>query len=282
MNKRILAAALCLAATSASAQVPPNILTPDYWRNFDWANVENSKVWNLPGFVDESEPNIGFFSKKMEVIIDKTDYRLNTMKIDSQGSKGRSISLNLISFPSTQCENYTQQYAAKFGGGFEKVDNTTIFAKDLAMYSQKSMKNVGNTLISISCNRPGNQGEDNGEYTSFAIAFSEQRPIKKPIALQCTRKIRFLSDGSSQPLPAFSFIFREDSKMVLGLDRVMIANTENQSPMEVSFKVRNKNLETLYTVNRSNGTLSGVVEDEGKFVANVEGACQLYSDNKLF
>jgi hypothetical protein len=279
-NKKtlIIICLLPFPAISYSYELSSVYFDPNYWKNFDWVNAEQSALWKLPDFKAESTSEIS------NVIL----YRKSqSFSFDSQGFKADINKLNKADYPFTtiispqqvnnsSCELLYSKLVKVFGSSSEMMDNTFNF---FGSHVEKNWQwDIGTTRVTISC---GDNGENSSKFASIRYEhLDSMSKIEKPIHLNCSRRHRIFLDGHQsdwtnlKPLTISVFPYY---KVITNADKYVITTINKFSDSLINFTLKNDSIESEYSISRIDGSLSGL----GKSLKNsamqsiLEGSCEV-------
>lgn len=280
VSKKILIifSLLSVPAFSYSNELASIYLDQNYWKNFDWANAEQSLLWKLPNYITEPTSeisNVILYRKSQSFSLDNQAFTADINKLN-RADYPYTTTISPQQINNSSCELLNSKLVKVFGSSSEMMDNTFNF---FGSHVEKNWQwDIGNTRVTLSC---GDAGESTSKYTTIRYEHLDSiSKMEKPIHLNCSRRHRIVIDGHQgdwtnlKPLTISVFPYY---KVITNADKYVMTTINKFSDSLINFTLKNDLIESEYSISRIDGSLSGSGKSlkQSAMQSRVEGSCEV-------
>lgn len=269
-------------------------LDPTFWKNMDWGRPETSPLWQLPGWRQingerHSGGVIALTERKISISGEEFEARWIAHNINGR----RSLATGFADVKSrNRCSQIAGILRTQFGPPI--INDGTInssFSPEtpLNIVTIDYQWDLGNTRISALCF--GMDGKDalkgselkmDFVWTANYSSIADQPKLIQKFALRCSQKISIMG-REAEDLPELSFWVDIKNKNILNGHNIVLSSPKSFRSDDgvIEFSINSKNFNssppftvTHYVLNRMNGSLDGMEEQDRLHGVRIAGRCE--------
>lgn len=266
---------LLLISTQLNAAANGPYFSNAFWKNFDWSKVEQSVLYTDPLFQPKNngvEVDGKVYEKYRDIQINGRDFVQSVVKHEG-GNNQRTFGISLKERKFAMCEVVRRDLDKAFGKKRIFIDSS--YGGVMPMRKHSWEWSVGSSLVQLECVSMG--GGD--KFSNVSVTFAPNDDYFKTqvsIALDCSRNISYVGDGSSEQLSPMQFIVLPEEKLLLNLDRMIIGEVSEITSSHIQFVMARDNVTMDFRVSRYDRRLTGTAKSNpgDALIGNFHGECK--------
>jgi hypothetical protein len=257
----------------------------EFWKRFDWATAEESKLWqsNQWRVFDGKQDNVATFTKKGDVTLFGTKYTANFAYLnDGKSLPHYAILVREVS--KRECDKARDALNAKWGRSASNDGSIAIPTGNdttLKFVNENYQWDFGDTRVMATCigaESPAEDQSQSGNELVWSVKFAHKSRTKKLVpkfALTCTRTLANNLTGSTQSADDMVIWIDLFSERVSRIDLVPISDSDSFRSSEnvIRFATTKGSTKALYAIDRVTGALSADIVDGEKTIGRISGRC---------
>lgn len=272
-------------SSASESQLPTMIGSKDFWTKLDWSKVENSTLFTLPVWVQDSGSQFNNYVllKTAAMPIGDESFEVNLYRRSDGRAFPMMMSLSRKDPGPQSCTKVFEWAKGRYGKPKAVYDGSFILRVGEAENAVMKMVNMGQqfvlgrTIVTASCNNltSGTDGKAVSGLAGLSFSHSSRVPPMVPMfALRCERQIDF-KDGNKPTSASFDLVMDEYGTSVRNSENFPLDNKAKFTANHIKFVIDLRGVKSEFDIDRHTGQIYGVSKSKNdETIAVQTGDCK--------